>query len=84
MKIPKWTPEAELDLIEIADYISIYNPMRSEKFIDHVRKRCTSLADMPQIGRKKEPQLFDLYFFQSKIMSSFTKLRLMEFLLFAF
>lgn len=41
------TPEAELDLEEIADYIAADNPRRAVSFVDELRDRCQEIATAP-------------------------------------
>uniref|UniRef100_UPI003F497EA2 type II toxin-antitoxin system RelE/ParE family toxin n=1 Tax=Cupriavidus necator TaxID=106590 RepID=UPI003F497EA2 len=41
------TPLAEAELEAIADYIARDNPRRALSFIQELRDRCLSLADMP-------------------------------------
>jgi toxin ParE1/3/4 len=41
------TPEATEDFERIGDYISQFNPVRAESFVDEITERCLKLADMP-------------------------------------
>jgi toxin ParE1/3/4 len=41
------TPEAQEDFERIGDYISQFNPVRAQTFIDEITLRCLKLADMP-------------------------------------
>ncbi|UVA80748.1 type II toxin-antitoxin system RelE/ParE family toxin [Pandoraea commovens] len=40
-------PEAIVDLETVGDYIALDNPRRAVAFIQELRDRCLSLADMP-------------------------------------
>ncbi|VVE68136.1 plasmid stabilization protein [Pandoraea anapnoica] len=40
-------PEAIVDLETVGDYIALDNPRRAVTFIQELRDRCLSLADMP-------------------------------------
>jgi plasmid stabilization system protein ParE len=42
------TFQAQADLQQIADYIAADNPVRALTFVQELRGRCESLADMPQ------------------------------------
>jgi toxin ParE1/3/4 len=42
-----FTPQAEIDLEEIADYIALDNPGRALTFIREIREHCTRIADGP-------------------------------------
>lgn len=41
------TPEAELDLEEIADYIAADNPARAVSFVQEIRDRCIKIGTAP-------------------------------------
>lgn len=41
------TPEAELDLEEIADYIAVDNPARAVSFVQEIRDRCRKISNAP-------------------------------------
>lgn len=41
------TPEAMEDFERIGDYISQFNRVSAEKFVDEMTARCLKLADMP-------------------------------------
>ncbi|AJC17995.1 type II toxin-antitoxin system RelE/ParE family toxin [Pandoraea sputorum] len=40
-------PEAIVDLENVGDYIALDNPRRAVTFIQELRDKCLSLADMP-------------------------------------
>lgn len=42
-----FTPQAEIDLEEIADYIALDNPERAVSFIQEIRQHCQQIADGP-------------------------------------
>ena len=42
-----FTPQAEIDLEEIGDYIALDNPRRAVTFIREMRLRCEKIADGP-------------------------------------
>lgn len=42
------TAKARRDLLEIGDYIARDNPERAASFVDELRAKCRSLADMAQ------------------------------------
>jgi toxin ParE1/3/4 len=39
------TPQAEIDLEEIGDYIALDNPKRAVSFIREIRQHCERIAD---------------------------------------
>ena len=41
------TPQAEIDLEEIGDYIALDNPKRALSFIQEIRQHCERIADRP-------------------------------------
>lgn len=47
MIVVRLTPLAEAELEAIADYIACDNPRRALAFVQELRDRCLSLADMP-------------------------------------
>ncbi len=47
MIVVRLTPLAETELEAIADYIARDNPRRALSFVQELRDRCLSLADMP-------------------------------------
>lgn len=47
MIVVRLTPLAEAELEDIADYIAHDNPRRALSFVQDLRDRCLSLADMP-------------------------------------
>ena len=47
------TPRAELDLIEIWDYISADNQNAADKLVLAINEKCDLLARQPEIGRKR-------------------------------
>lgn len=46
----EYLPVAELDLEEIADYLSRFYPSTLKKFMNILEKHLSSLQDMPYIG----------------------------------
>jgi len=42
------TPQAEIDLEEIGDYIALDNPKRAVSFIREIRQHCEQIADGPR------------------------------------
>ena len=42
-----FTPQAEIDLEEIGDYIALDNPRRAVTFIQEIRRQCEKIADTP-------------------------------------
>lgn len=42
-----FTPQAEIDLEEIGDYIALDNPARAVKFIQEVRRHCEHISEGP-------------------------------------
>jgi toxin ParE1/3/4 len=47
-----WTPQAEMDLEEIADYIAVENSQAALKLIEEIEKKVNRLKDHPESGRK--------------------------------
>lgn len=45
--IVHFLPEAIVDLETVGDYIALDNPRRAVAFIQELRDKCLSLADMP-------------------------------------
>ncbi len=43
---------AEMDLLEIWQYIAEDSPMNADKFIDYLDEKCSLLARSPRIGRE--------------------------------
>jgi toxin ParE1/3/4 len=42
-----FTPQAEIDLEEVGDYIALDNPGRAVSFIREIRQHCEKIADGP-------------------------------------
>jgi toxin ParE1/3/4 len=42
-----FTPQAEIDLEEVGDYIALDNPRRAVSFIREIRQHCEKIADGP-------------------------------------
>ena len=40
-----FTPQAEIDLEEVGDYIALDNPRRAISFIREIRQHCKKIAD---------------------------------------
>jgi toxin ParE1/3/4 len=43
-----FTKAAEQDLESIGDHIAVSNPLRAVTFVQELREKCLSLADMPK------------------------------------
>ncbi|MGC9195681.1 MAG: type II toxin-antitoxin system RelE/ParE family toxin [Syntrophobacteraceae bacterium] len=63
-----FSPLAENDLEDIADFIARDNPARAASFIDEIRKRCTNITLMPlaaplhpELGKDIRMVVFDRY-----------------------
>ena len=41
------TPQAEIDLEEIGDYIALDNPKRAVSFVREIRQHCEKIAEGP-------------------------------------
>lgn len=44
----QFTPQAEIDLQEIGDYIALDNPRRAVSFIREMRQHCEKIAEGPR------------------------------------
>jgi toxin ParE1/3/4 len=53
-----FTPQAEIDLEEIGDYIALDNPERAVSFIGEMRKHCEKIAHGP-LNYAARPELGD-------------------------
>lgn len=53
-----FTPQAEIDLEEIGDYIALDNPRRAVTFIQEIRRHCEKIADAP-MSHLAHPDLGD-------------------------
>jgi len=51
-----FTPQAEIDLEEVGDYIALDNPRRAVSFIREIRQRCEKIADGPHHYAAKQVQ----------------------------
>ena len=60
MKIHIISPEASRDLSEIIDYFVTRNIDAGERFVDEFEKKCTYLANFPNMGRSYENIRVDL------------------------
>ena len=47
-------PEAESDLDEIWWYIAQDSPHNADRFLDRIQERCSTLADCPQMGTRRD------------------------------
>jgi plasmid stabilization system protein ParE len=45
-----FTPQAEIDLEEVGDYIALDNPRRAVSFIREIRQHCEKIADGQNAG----------------------------------
>jgi plasmid stabilization system protein ParE len=50
----EFSPEAETDLIEIAEYIANDNPTAARKLVADIYQACESLAKMPTLGHPRK------------------------------
>jgi toxin ParE1/3/4 len=48
------TSRAHLDLVEIGLRIAAENPVDAGKWLDAIDEKCRLLANMPEMGRKRE------------------------------
>ena len=62
----KYSHLAEIDLAEIALYISEDSPVNARNFIEHIKQKCLMLAEMPRIGREYTEFAKGLYGFPVK------------------
>jgi len=53
-----FSPLAEIDLEEIADYIARDNPRRALSFVRELRERCEKIVSFPEAARLR-PELAD-------------------------
>ncbi|MBV9629701.1 MAG: type II toxin-antitoxin system RelE/ParE family toxin [Xanthobacteraceae bacterium] len=53
-----FTPQAEIDVEEIGDYIALENPKRAVTFIQEMRQHCKRIAESP-LGYAARPDLGD-------------------------
>jgi len=44
------TPQADRDIEEIANYISLDNPPAAWRWIDNALEKCRKIGDMPRMG----------------------------------
>ncbi len=54
------TPQANLDLLEIWDYISEASEERADRVLDGINERCRMLAVFPQAGRERNDLIVGL------------------------
>lgn len=54
----EFSPESQLDLLEIADFIARDNPVRARSFVDELESDCNRLTTQPGIGAPR-PELCD-------------------------
>ena len=47
----KFSPQAEIDLEKIGDFIAQDNPVRAESFVDELRDYCLNLTNPPEFRR---------------------------------
>jgi toxin ParE1/3/4 len=50
----EFSPFAENDLIEIADFIAADNPVAARKLVTDIHKACEKLAKMPTLGHPRK------------------------------
>jgi toxin ParE1/3/4 len=50
VKVPEFSPESRLDLIEIVTYIARDNPARARTFVTELETACSNLVAHPEIG----------------------------------
>jgi len=53
-------PLAELDLLDIWDYIADDSPDRADTFLDRIEAKLSLLAQNPSLGKKRPELLSDL------------------------
>ena len=51
MKPVHFSAAAQLDLLELGDYIGRDNPDRAVSFVDEIAARCRTLSEFPRRGR---------------------------------
>lgn len=56
-------PRAELDLLDIWDYIADDSPDRADEFLDRIEGKLQTLAGNPGLGRRREELLAGLQSF---------------------
>jgi toxin ParE1/3/4 len=49
-KLPFFSPQAQTDLHEILEYIALDKPFAGMAFVQHLRDKCTLLAENPELG----------------------------------
>ncbi len=49
-----YAPEAEGDLVGIAEYIARDKPVAARKWVDKIRTTCETLATQPQMGELRQ------------------------------
>jgi len=54
------TPRANLDLLEIWDYISEASEERADRVLDGINERCRMLAGFPEAGRARNDLIVGL------------------------
>jgi toxin ParE1/3/4 len=54
------TSRANLDLVEISLHIAKQNPGVADRWLDEFDKKCKTLAQMPELGRKRTDLAPDL------------------------
>ena len=50
----EFSPEAELDLVEIAGFIAADNPPAARKLVAHIYRACETLSAMPALGHTRK------------------------------
>jgi toxin ParE1/3/4 len=55
-----FSERAELDLIEIGNFIAADNPAAARRFVAHIEKHCRLLEDHPLLGRSRDDLLPEL------------------------
>lgn len=53
-RLVELSPLAELDMVEIGDFISLDNPVRAVSFLEELRAFMAKLAISPFIGRSRD------------------------------
>jgi len=49
-----YAPEAESDLVEIAEYIANDKPVAARRWVAKIRATCETLASQPQMGELRQ------------------------------
>jgi toxin ParE1/3/4 len=53
----RFSKRAELDLVEVGDFIAVDSPANARRFIANIEEYCRVLEDYPLLGRVREDLL---------------------------